>query len=125
MKKLILIFIIFLSVNCYSQDVIRRLGVNQTFYVENFDVKENVYTYVLDPQNPSGMKFVFRISVYDCEYYETEIYGRIFKEDEWEFIIRDNRSTIPYPDKFLYYRELKLVSKTGAFKMIKTKLFYE
>jgi len=122
MKNLLIILITLISINCYSQDFER--WTRYTYCEDYFNVSKNVKSYVLNPQNHSGMKFVFDIEISECEY-DTYVYGKLFKEDDWTLIVRSDSSRIIFLDNFLYYRKFKLVSKTGVFIRIKTKLFYE
>ena len=130
MKNILTILIVLISINCYSQDHTSFWGrsafgsVDRSFGIDNFRANENIKSYVLNTYNHSGMKFIFDITVDGYEH-DTYIYGRVFKEDLWTLIMRSDSSRITYLDKFLYIREFKLVSKTGAFTRIKTKLFYE
>ena len=101
----------------------RGFGRNKSFYVEDFK-NRSVSNYTIVPYSHSGFKFVIKARTSDSNF-NASIYGKVFNDDEWEWIGTYNSPKMEYKEKFLYYRKIKIVSKSGEFKYVKTKLFIE
>ena len=123
MKNILIILIVLISINCYSQDAVFERITRYTYNLDHLRGRKDITTYILNPWNEHGIKFVFDVET-DWEY-DIYVYGKLFVQDDWEFIVRSKSSRIKYLDKFLYVRYFKLVSKSGAFTRIESKLFYE